>query len=84
MERSGRIWEVNSCTRWWIGWAGAEGGVGTDFWCLACITAWMVVPFTEIRDLEEDQVWEGRWRVWFVQAVNTFVTVIDERSTFLS
>lgn len=43
----------------------------------------MVVPFTEIRNLEKAQVWEGSLRVWFVQAGNTFVTVIDERSPCL-
>lgn len=37
----------------------------------------------EIRNLEKDQVWEGRLRVWFVQTVNTLGTVIDERGPCL-
>lgn len=37
----------------------------------------------EIRNLEKDQVWEGRWKVWFGQAVNTLGTVIDERGPCL-
>lgn len=62
---------------------GAEGSVRlTDFWCLGCITGWMVVPFTEIRNLEKDQVWEEGLRVWFVLA-DKFVTVIDERNPCL-
>lgn len=63
--------------------AGAERGVEAAFWCLACISVWMVVPFTEIRNLEKDRVWEGRLRVWFVHVVNKFVTVIDERTPHL-
>lgn len=35
--------------------------VSADFRCLACITGCMAVPFTEIRSLEEDQVWEGTY-----------------------
>lgn len=60
----------------------AEGDVEADLWCLACITGWMVVPFTEIRSLEKAQVWEGSLRVWLVP-VNTFATVMDEGSAWL-
>lgn len=40
----------------WVRGGGGRGQCKADFWRLACITAWMVVPFTEIRNLEKDQV----------------------------
>lgn len=58
-ERRGHMWEVSSLdlVMDWV--CRGRGRCRADFWCLPCITGWMVVPFTEIKNLEKDQVWEG-------------------------
>lgn len=53
---SGRLWELKLIA---LGDGLDEQGpraVSADFRCLACITGCMAVPFTEIRNLEKDQV----------------------------
>lgn len=84
----GALWELNLVVIVLGDGLDVQGprAVLVDFRCLACVTGWMAVPFTKIRNLEKDQVSEGRLRVWLLWVVNKFVTVIDEKvlDSFLS
>lgn len=51
MGNSGCIWELSLVMD-----VQGQRAVSADFRCLAGITGWMAVPFSEVRSLDKDQV----------------------------
>lgn len=51
MGNSGCIWELSLVMD-----VQGQRVVSADFRCLAGITGWMAVPFSEVRSLDKDQV----------------------------
>lgn len=53
--------------------------------CLACVTTWIVVPFTELERamLEEDHDLGGKVRISFLDCICFEVTVIHLRSAVM-